>query len=53
MDIKADEALLKYFSDNIKNVESWFNIITTENKSTSDLRNEIAELKTKDWRKIL
>lgn len=53
MDIKADEALLKYFSDNIKNVESWFNIITPENKSISDLRSEIAELRTKNWRKIL
>jgi hypothetical protein len=53
MDIKADEALLKYFSDNIKNVESWFNIITPEKKTISDLRSEIAELRTKNWRKIL
>lgn len=53
MDIKADEALLKYFSKNIKNIESWFNIITPERKSIRDLRNELAELRTKNWREIL
>lgn len=53
MDIVADEALLKYFSNNISNIESWFNIITPESKSISDLRNEIAELRTKNWRNIL
>ena len=53
MDIKADEALLKYFSNNINNIETWFNIITPEKKSICDLRNEIAELRTKDWRTIL
>jgi len=53
MDIAADEALLKYFSNNISNIESWFNIITPESKSISDLRNEISELRTKNWRNIL
>jgi hypothetical protein len=53
MDIKADEALLKYFSDNIHNIESWFNVITPVNKSIGDLRSEIAALRTKNWREIL
>jgi hypothetical protein len=53
MDIEADGALLRYFSNNISNIEFWFNIITPKNKSISKLRNEIAELRTKNWRKIL
>jgi len=53
MDIKADEALLKYFSDNIHDIESWFNVITPVNKSIGDLRSEIAALRTKNWREIL
>jgi hypothetical protein len=53
MDIKADEALLKYFSDNIHNIESWFNVITPVNKLIGDLRSEIAALRTKNWREIL
>lgn len=53
MDKSADDALLKYFANNISNIESWFNIITPENKSIKDLKNEISELRTKNWRKIL
>lgn len=53
MNLAADEALLKYFSDNISIIESWFNIITPENKSISNLKNEIAALRTKNWRAIL
>jgi hypothetical protein len=53
MDISADGALLKYFSENIQTIESWFNVITPEKKSIGDLRNEIAELRTKNWREIL
>jgi hypothetical protein len=53
MDISADGALLKYFSENIQKIESWFNVITPEKKSIGDLRNEIAELRTKNWREIL
>ncbi len=53
MDKSADDALLKYFANNISNIESWFNIITPENKSIKDLKNAISELRTKNWRKIL
>lgn len=53
MDLDADEALTRYFSTNISKIEAWFNIITPENKSIDDLKNEIAELRSKNWKKIL
>lgn len=53
MDLDADVALTKYFSENIDAIEDWFNIIVPENKSIDDLKSEIAELRSKNWRGIL
>lgn len=53
MDLNADAALLKYFSENQEKIEAWFNIITPENKSIIDLKNEITELRSKKWEEIL
>jgi hypothetical protein len=53
MDIDADRALLKYFSDNQVRIESWFNVITPDNKSVANLKDEITELRSKNWREIL
>jgi hypothetical protein len=53
MDFTSDNALLKYFSDNQSKIESWFNIITPDNKSINDLKSEIIELRSKSWREIL
>lgn len=53
MDLTSDAALLKYFKENQNSIEAWFNIITPENKSIIDLKNEIAELSSKNWREIL
>lgn len=53
MDLDADQALLKYFADNQIRIEAWFNIITPENKTIIDLKREITELRSKNWRKIL
>lgn len=53
MDLSADFALQKYFSENQNKIETWFNIITPDNKTISDLKDEIAELRSKKWREIL
>ena len=53
MNIEADRILLKYFKDNIKTVESWFNVISPSKKSLIDLNNELEELKNKNWKTIL
>lgn len=53
MDLDADRAIMNYFSENIDAIEAWFNIITPDDKSINDLKSEIAELRSKDWRRIL
>jgi hypothetical protein len=53
MNIEADRILLKYFSDNLSTVESWFNVISPSSKNLSTLNDELAELKNKNWKTIL
>lgn len=53
MNIEADRLLLKYFSDNLTTVESWFNVISPSQKSLTILKDELDELKNKNWQNIL
>ncbi|MBK9017449.1 MAG: hypothetical protein IPM82_27270 [Saprospiraceae bacterium] len=53
MNIEADRILLKYFKDNIKSVEKWFNVISPSKKSLTILQAELDELKNKNWKTIL
>ena len=53
MNIEADRILLKYFSENLKIVESWFNVISPSQKNLGILKNELDELKNKNWKNIL
>ncbi len=53
MDLASDAALIKYFTENQNKIEAWFNIIAPDNKTIIDLKNEITELRSKNWRKIL
>ncbi len=54
MNIHADKILLTYFSKNIQKIESWFNIISPSKKrSLGILKEELEELKNKDWKAIL
>lgn len=53
IDYQANLVLLRYFSTKINEIESWFNIITPENKSIQDLKNELNELRGKNWKEIL
>jgi len=55
--IKVQQAfqfvLLQYFKDNINEIEQWFNIISPEGKSIDELKSELAELSSKNWKEIL
>lgn len=53
MDFEADFVLLQYFKDNIDEIEQWFNIISPEGKSIDELKSELAELSSKNWKEIL
>jgi len=53
MNIEADRILLKYFKDNIKSIEKWFNVISPSKKSLTILQAELDELKNKNWKTIL
>ncbi len=53
MDIEADVALLKYFSNKSTEIQNWFNVITPKNKTILDLKTEIIELRSKQWSNIL
>ena len=41
------------FTKNQSKIEDWFNIIAPDNKTIHDLKNEIIELRSKNWREIL
>ena len=53
MNIEADRILLKYFRENLSMVESWFNVISPNQKNLISLKNELEELKNKNWKTIL
>lgn len=53
MNLEADGILLKYFKDNIGIVEKWFKVISPSKKTLSILREELDELKNKNWMSIL
>ncbi|MDR2147816.1 MAG: hypothetical protein LBE91_15295 [Tannerella sp.] len=53
MNFEADRILLKYFSDNLSTVESWFNVVSPTQKKLADLQGELEELKNKNWENIL
>ena len=53
MNVKANNVLIDYFAKNITVIESWFNVISPHKKRLSMLKNELSELKNKDWTNIL
>lgn len=53
MHIDADFALQKYFSNNIKRIEKWFNVITPTTATSSVLKEQLNKLAKKDWNGIL
>jgi hypothetical protein len=53
MNSEADSILMKYFEENLSNIESWFNIISPNGKTLDILKSELNELKNKNWKNIL
>jgi hypothetical protein len=53
MDFEADAVLLKYFSDKLNEIEGWFNAIAPEGKTITELKYELIELRSKNWKAIL
>ncbi len=53
MDKKADEVLQNFFAENTEKIKKWFNIISPAGKTIAELKNELEELKNKNWKKIL
>ena len=52
MDYDSDIALCDYFKSNLSKIESWFNIISPQNKLLSDLKNELSILSKKNWESV-
>ena len=52
MNFEADIVLLKYFSDKLCEIEDWFNVIAPGGKTIAELKNELSELRSKNWKKI-
>jgi len=53
MNIEAHVALMNYFSNNLSQIEKWFDIISPESGSISQLKKEIHTLQLKNWRLFL
>ena len=53
MNFEADTLLLNYFSDNLDEIERWFNIISPIEKNIAELKKELKELRSKNWKEIL
>ena len=51
--LAADKAIQKYFSDNIKEIEAWFNVISPLETDLTRLKAERDTLSNKDWQAIL
>jgi len=53
INIGADRILQKYFRENSKIIEKWFSVISPSKKDLTTLKDELEELKNKNWKTIL
>jgi hypothetical protein len=51
--LDADLALQEYFSVNLSEVETWFNVISPAGRSIAELKRELDSLSSKNWKEIL
>ncbi len=49
MDYESDKVLCRYFSDNLKRIESWFNVISPKGQSLGKMKRDLSVLASKDW----
>jgi hypothetical protein len=52
MDLDADAALVKYFSNKSDEIHNGFNVISPSNRTLLELKNEMVELRSKRWAEI-
>ena len=52
MDYHADRVLSSYFPDNTSRIQKWFNIITPKRATMNQLKSEISQLRSKNWKAI-
>lgn len=52
MDYHADQALQKYFKDNVQRIEKWFNVIQPMKGTMKTLEAELSQLRDKDWLEV-
>ncbi|MBI2178008.1 MAG: hypothetical protein HYU38_06690 [Candidatus Tectomicrobia bacterium] len=53
VDVAADAALRRYFSQHETEVETWFNVIAPKHQTLRQLRDDLGKLRRKNWRNIL
>lgn len=53
MNLEADALLRRYFEDNRNRVAGWFNVIVPEGRPLATLKDELNELRKKDWVTLL
>ncbi len=53
VDVAADAALRRYFSQHESEVEGWFNVIAPRGRNLRALRDDLHSLQTKPWKEIL
>jgi hypothetical protein len=53
IDMQADLALQRFFSENLGLVEAWFNVISPKKRLISELKEELSLLASKNWTDIL
>jgi hypothetical protein len=51
--LTADLALQEYFSANLPEIETWFNVISPAGRSIAELKLELDSLSAKNWKEIL
>jgi hypothetical protein len=52
IDVRADQALKRYFLCHESEVESWFNVIAPKGGTIDQLRADLLKLSSKDWNRI-
>ena len=52
MDLGADEAIQRYFAVSSSKIQSWFRVISPAGNGLSALRDQLSELRSKDWKTI-
>lgn len=53
IDLAADQALQRFFEENVAEIETWINVISPPGRSIVELKHELALLASKDWERIL